>query len=237
MLNALNWLRINNPLYSGITVNATNIAENLSELHLQINSGKDREVRPISGKNGEQKKTDDENEEEREDPLDEIRAPTTETCLESILPDYPQTLKSDGNEVFNIAPGETKHPVSLMTDKNCEELAFPVLFPKGRFGYMVERPVSLSPTRYFNACLLHYSGRVAMNPEYLFFAQFIIEQTKVSDSINIALTKVHGQSLIASNLRSSVQTLQNLVCRLSRPGLFVSKADTRYTSLLAKVYV
>ena len=53
MLNALNWLRINNPLYSGITVNATNIDENLSELHLQINSGKDREVCPISGKNGE----------------------------------------------------------------------------------------------------------------------------------------------------------------------------------------
>lgn len=50
-----------------------------------------------------------------------------------------------------------------------------------------------------------------MNPEYLFFAQFVIEQKKVSDSINIALSKLHGQSLTASDLRSNVQRLQNLV--------------------------
>ena len=31
--------------------------------------------------------------------------------------------------------------------------------------------------------------RFAANPEYLFFAQFIIEQKKVKDSINIALKK------------------------------------------------
>ena len=44
-----------------------------------------------------------------------------------------------GNEIYNIAPGERRHPVSIMTDKKCEELAFPVLFPKGRFGYMAEK--------------------------------------------------------------------------------------------------
>lgn len=55
-----------------------------------------------------------------------------------------------------------------MSDKQCEELAFPVLFPKGRFGYKVEREVKLSPVKYFNARLLHCSGRFATNPEYLF---------------------------------------------------------------------
>ena len=79
-----------------------------------------------------------------------------------------------------------------MMDKQCEELAFPVLFPKGRFGYHVERDIRLTPVKYFNARLLHHSGRFATNSEYLFFAQFIIEQKKVSDSINIALKKVHG---------------------------------------------
>ena len=133
------------------------------------------------------------------------------------MPDYPPCLqhngtsKSAGNEIFNIAPGENKHPVSFVTDKHCEELAFPVLFPKGRFGYAIERPVKLSPTKYFNARLLHYSGRFAMNPEYLFFAQFMIEQKNVSDSIIIALSKVHGQCLTASHLRSNAQTLQNRV--------------------------
>ena len=46
-----------------------------------------------------------------------------------------------------------------------------------------------------------------MNAEYLFFAQFIKEQEKESDSINIDVTKVQGFSLTASNLRSSVQSL------------------------------
>ena len=131
-----------------------------------------------------------------------------------MLPDYPVNvdkntrLKSHGNEIFNIAPGENKHPVSFMTDKHCEELAFPVLFPKGRFGYTVERAVNLSPTKYFNARLLHCSGKFAMNPEYLSFAQFIIEQKKVSDSIAIALTKVHGQSMTASHLRANAHKNQ-----------------------------
>lgn len=131
--------------------------------------------------------------------MDEFRAQTTKTCLQSILPNYPPylqhrgTIKSAGNDIFNTAPGENKHPPSFITDKHCEELAyaFPVLFPKGRFGYAIERAVKLSPTKYFNTRLLHCSGRFAMNPEYLFFAQFKIEQKKVSDSINIALSKVH----------------------------------------------
>jgi hypothetical protein len=111
------------------------------------------------------------------------------------LPNYPVNLdntncgNSTGRDVFNIALGEGKHPVSLMTDKLCEELSFPVLFLDGRFGYTCERDIKLSPIKDFNARLLHYSGKFATNPDYLFFAQFIMEQKKISDSINIALKK------------------------------------------------
>ena len=87
------------------------------------------------------------------------------------------------------------------------------MFPRGRFGYTKERKINLTPTKYFNARLLHHSGRFSTNPEYLFFAQFIVEQKKVSDSINIALKRVHGQSITASQLKSNVQTLQNLICQ------------------------
>ena len=90
---------------------------------------------------------------------------------------------------------------------------------------MVDRAVALSPTRYLNDRLLHYSGRF----EYLSFAHFIIEHKKISDSIIIALTKVHGQSLTASNLKFTKSCV-------SRPGLFVSHGDTKY-SLLPKAYV
>ena len=54
-------------MYDGTEVNATNIHESLSELHLQISLQKDSEVCPISDKNSEQRTTDDENEEERGD--------------------------------------------------------------------------------------------------------------------------------------------------------------------------
>ena len=80
--------------------------------------------------------------------------------------------------------------------------------------YSVNREIKLSPVKYFNARLLHHSSRFATNPEYLFFAQFIIEQKKVSDSINIALKKMHGQPLTASQIRSNnMQNLQNLICQ------------------------
>ena len=130
--------------------------------------------------------------EEIEDPLNENRLPISETCLQALTPDYPvideenQKTSSLGNEIYSIAPGENKHPVSLMTDIHCEELAFPTLFPKGRFGFTAKREIKLIPVKYFNARLLLYSGRFATNSEYLFFAQFIIEQKKVSDNVNIA---------------------------------------------------
>ena len=59
------------------------------------------------------------------------------------------------NEIYSVAPGENKHSVSLMMDKQCEELTFPFLFSKGRYGYTTERKIKLAPTKYFNARLLH----------------------------------------------------------------------------------
>jgi len=61
--------------------------------------------------------------------------------------------------------------------------------------------------KYFNARLQHYSGRFATNPEYLlFFAQFIIEKRKVSDSINIALRKFMRNLSLLLNLKEPILT-------------------------------
>ena len=246
VLHALQWLKRNNELYENVAINLQNIDHELSSLcnhEQEIESGiatfsrdcdgdvhdceKEQRVSKHGGKdNGHCSQDgnldsdasgDFEDDCEREDPLNELRAATCETCLQSIIPDYPIISdeegreRSAGNEIFSVAPGENKHPVSMMTDRHCEELAFPVLFPKGRFGYKMERKEKLTPVRYFNARLLHYSGRFAMNPEYLFFAQFIIEQKKVSDSINIALKKLHGQPLTASQFSSNKQSVKNLI--------------------------
>ena len=99
--------------------------------------------------------------------------------------------------MYNIAPRENRHPVSTMTDKKCEELAFPVLFPKGRFGYTEDRKIEMSSVKYFNARLLHYSGRFATNPEYLLFI----------------VSKIHGQPVTASQIKSDVNKLKGLICQ------------------------
>ena len=55
--------------------------------------------------------------EEQDDPLNQYRSGASETCLQCILPNYPVSVESSdrdnstGREVFNIAPGEGKHPV------------------------------------------------------------------------------------------------------------------------------
>ena len=247
VLHALQWLQRNNELYQNVAINLENIDRELSSLcdHEQETesgiasccqtgilagdcdgtreqgdneqTGKDKGCCSQDGNLDSDASGDYDDDCEREDPLNEHRATTCETCLQSIIPDYPiisdeeGKQRSAGNEIFSVAPGENKHPVSMMTDRHCEELAFPVHFPKGRFGYKMDRKEKLTPVRYFNARLLHYSRRFAMNPEYLFFAQFIIEQKKVSDSINIALKKLHGQPLTASQFRSNEQCVKNLI--------------------------
>ena len=210
ILNALNWLKLNNPPYNSITINIKNISSEFANFEGDSNNEAcSKDDMDQHGQN-----------EEIDDPLNRYRQGTTETCLQSVLPDYPVVADSNdinrslGNEVYSIAPGENKHPISIMSDTECEELAFPVLFPKGQYGYKDgNRIIKLSPVKYFNARLLHYSGRFATNPEYLFFAQFITEQKKVSDSINIALKKIYGQCVTAAEIRSDVNKLKGLVCQ------------------------
>ena len=43
----------------------------------------------------------------------------------------------------------------IIFDQNCEKLAFPQFFNKGRFGYSAEREIKLSPSKYFNQRLLN----------------------------------------------------------------------------------
>ena len=215
---ALNWLVENTPLYENIQIQCDNITSELTNLNNPVSASEDTcDPEPSQLQTTVNEKQLDEDNEEQDDPLNDHRSAASETCLQSILPNYPVNLEnsdcdsSTGREVFNIAPGEGKHPVSMMTDKLCEELSFPVLFPKGQFGYTTERDTKLSPIKYFNARLLHYSGKFATNPEYLFFAQFIMEQKKIFDSINIALKKVHGQSVTASQVKSNTPDFQNLL--------------------------
>ena len=65
------------------------------------------------------------------------------------------------NSVFDIAPGEDNEVKSILLDENCEELAFPSLFPNGKFGYSCKRQKKLSWSKYINQRLLNYTLRQA----------------------------------------------------------------------------
>ena len=76
--------------------------------------------------------------EENKNPLYKYQCNSQENLLIS------QTLTS---EEIVTAPGEGKNPNSLVADNNCELLAFPYLFPSGKFGYDIKRDIKLNPVK------------------------------------------------------------------------------------------
>ena len=88
LLAALNWLKLNNPLYNDITINIHTLSENLTSLadnntqYASFNELHDM-------KQQDDKEDADDNEETREDPLNNYRQPANDTCLQPVLPDYP----------------------------------------------------------------------------------------------------------------------------------------------------
>ena len=122
ILDALNWLKLNNPLYNNITIDINNISANLQSLGHENASATNFDKNENSSSTDTCKQdiiTNNEHNEERDDPLNEYRQATNQICLQSVLPDYLvgnhiNKNCSLGNEVYNIAPGENRHPVSIM---------------------------------------------------------------------------------------------------------------------------
>ena len=56
-------------------------------------------------------------------------------------------------------------------------MAHPHLFPQGKFGLHTKRDIKLTHTKYFNQRLLNYTQRFASDPDYIFFANFVSQQT------------------------------------------------------------
>ena len=97
-----------------------------------------------------------------DDPLNAHRAAGYETTL---VPETPRIIEDDN---VTMAPGQGKTPVSVLNDDHCEELAFPYLFPTGKFGLKVKRELPLSPVTYFNQQLLNFRQSFASDADYIF---------------------------------------------------------------------
>ena len=103
-------------------------------------------------------------EEEDENPLDELRITSCETVF---VPDLSYEIID--NTRMTIAPGEDKAPLSLICDEDCEMLAHPYLFPKGKFGYTYKREIALSACKYFNQRLLNWTQAFSSDTDFVFF--------------------------------------------------------------------
>ena len=103
-----------------------------------------------------------------------MRVGSSETVVVSNIP---HTINE---ETVIIAPGEWKNTLSILMDKQCEELAFPYLFPHGKFGYNIDRDMPLSVSKYFNQRLLNYTQRFASDTYYIFFAHSVLQQMQLA---------------------------------------------------------
>ena len=140
--------------------------------------------------------------EEDENLLDQYRVSTNESTL---IPTIPCEAS---DESITMAPGVT--PISILTDKHCEELAHPHLFPTGKFGYSAPRKVALIPVKYFNKRLLNYKHKFSADSDYIFFAHSVMQPLNLSSRINIAMQKVKTNQLTAGmlnrNFKESVKS-------------------------------
>ena len=195
---ALNYLKHSNPFYSDILIHIDNITNELLSLS-NPDAMVNQDEYPLI--------TVDSNDENLEDdnPLNSECVNSDEMC---VIPN----IYDDNSNTLEIAPGENKPPLSFFSDDFCEEQAFPYLFPKGKYGYKVDREITLSPVKYFNQRLLNFTQRFSSSSDYIFFAQYVMQQINLFSQINIATSKVKG-CINAGQLNNNFkETIRGFVC-------------------------
>ena len=212
VLRALQCLKESNPLYKDVHLDKDWLTkceeEEDEELCSALIEAEQQIFRNISDSDEpedecaeESKESSDKTSDNSEDSEDKLRGIPYNTCLQP-------ADEIPGNHVFCFAPGEGERPVSLLTDNQCEVLAFPSIFPTGKFGhYDQTRPVGLSCRKYFNQRLLNVDRRCASNVEFLFFAQYFTELKQVLDNINIAVRLCKPSQKTAGTIKNSLQDM------------------------------
>ena len=125
--------------------------------------------------------------------LSKYRTGSNETALVSEIP----CIINISN--INTAPVQRKKSALILSDKPCEEQAFPHLLPKGTFGHKVPQDIPISPAWYFNQRVLKFNQRFASDADYRLFVRSVYEQHHLRSSVNFAMHKIKPGTLIAVN--------------------------------------
>ena len=130
----------------------------------------------------------------------QLRGIPYDTCLQREDDD-----EISDDKIVSIAPGEKQRPIQILSDEHFEELACPNMFPLGRGGFKSsEREVQLTPRKYFNQRLLNCDGRFAQDTDYLFSAQYAVENKQIKDSISIAMGQARGGTTGGQKINASI---------------------------------
>ena len=109
---------------------------------------------------------------------------------------------------------QVKKPVYILNDKFCGELGHPHLFTTAQYGYKVEKEIPLTPSKYFNQSLLHYTQKFVSDDDYIFFAHTVLQKVQLSSQINIAMKKVLSNDLIPGMLSKNFkQRVQEFIAK------------------------
>ncbi|XP_078578075.1 uncharacterized protein LOC144862999 isoform X1 [Branchiostoma floridae x Branchiostoma japonicum] len=211
VVDALVWLKNNNPLYKDITIcpdweqewegDDPDLWEAMTG---RITENKDREATlspredgPVTGNDNhgepaletERGEIDLKEEEDRIsfEQASQLRGLPYDTMLQ-------EERVADGECTYSLAPGENQKPCPFLTDEKFEEMANPSKYPFGRGGLLQERSTNITPRKYFNQRLLHQDGRFARDIEYLLTAQYTVEAKQVRDSIQISMRQTRGHT-------------------------------------------
>ena len=143
-----------------------------------------------------------------------------------------ESLVIENENLLELAPGQDKVTRHILFDKKCEELAFPKIFFRGKFGYTFPREHHLTPTRYFNQRLLNFSQTFASNSDYIFFEQSVLQQKNLNDQINIAMKKVTGQ--LTAGMFTNYDEIVKWFASNDQ-GFFIYESDKRNPCILEKI--
>ena len=77
----------------------------------------------------------------------------------------------------------------------CEELRHPLEFLYGRFGFQIKRQIPLSPTKYFNQCLLNYTHKFSSDSDNISFEYKVTQSVNLHNQINMDMRKITSDKL------------------------------------------
>ena len=113
--------------------------------------------------------------------------------INTVTPKYPEAFEIDGSGTLNklvvVAPGEGKYPENVLFCENWDALAFPTLYPDGRYNLHEKRKVKLLDQFYFKQRLNNINPKFRNNVSYVFAAEYYLSRKSLQRNIDLSFMR------------------------------------------------